>query len=212
MPDWNGERLSLERAAGAANLQMNLTRHVWALKHIEGRRHLDIGCGTGFGAWLMSQVTASTTAIEPCEAALQEARARYQGEGLRYVCCRLEDLAGYSALYGAVTAFESLEHTEDLNFCLRTIAKYLLDEGGVFLGSVPLCAGGNPYHRGRNYNAPQWAEALATYFGVRWLYYQPIGWPADALQPNTDILPLEAAAEIADRTNGNLLFVATQKE
>jgi len=212
MPDWQGERLSLEREAGAANLQMDLTRHVWALKYVEGQRHLDIGCGTGFGAWLMSQVTDSTTAIDPCAEALQEAQGRYRGDNLRYACCRVEDLAGTSTQYGAVTAFESLEHTEDLRFCLRTIAEYLLDDGGLFLGSVPVCAGENPYHQGRNYNAPQWIEVLSERFAVRWLYYQPIGWPAEAPQPNTDILPLQAAEEIADRTNGNLLFVATRKE
>lgn len=212
MPDWQGERLSLEREAGAANLQMDLTRHVWALKYVEGQRHLDIGCGTGFGAWLMSQVTDSTTAIEPCAAAVAEAQARYHGDDLRYVCCRLEDLASCGALYGAVTAFESLEHTDDVAESLRIIAEYLLDDGGVFLGSVPICAGANPYHHGRDYKAPQWTEVLSSRFAVWRLYYQPIGAPVDLPHPNTDLCLLADATAAAGETNGNLLFVARRKE
>ena len=213
MPDWNGERLSLERAAGAANLQIHWTRYVWALKYVEGKRHLDIGCGTGYGTWLLSQVTALSVGIDPCAAAIAEAQARYQGANLIYQVVGLEecDRDGDPA-FEVVTAFESLEHLADIEGGLDLLCQHLLLSDGVLLGSVPLCAGANPYHHGRGYDAPQWAEVLTRRFAaLRW-YYQPIGWPVEAVQPNTDILPLQSVADIADRADGNLLFVLTQKE
>lgn len=207
--DWRGERLSLERAAGAPDLQMHLTRHVWALKFVDGLRHCDIGCGTGFGAWLLSRVTESTLAFDPCAAAIEEARERYHGRGLRYEVRALEQMIGCQPMFATVTAFESLEHTEDLQESLRIISECLLLPEGLLLGSVPLCAGENPYHHGRDYDAPAWVEILSGQFSVRHLYYQPIGGQRDDPRPNTDLLLLRGVADVESATDGNLLFVAT---
>jgi hypothetical protein len=120
----------------------------------------------------------------------------------------LEGMDGCRPMHSAVTAFESLEHTEDLQESLRIISECLLWQNGLLLGSVPICAGDNPYHHGRNYSAPDWAEILASRFALRNLYYQPIGGQRDDPRSNTDLLHLESAYDVETATDGNLLFVA----
>jgi 2-polyprenyl-3-methyl-5-hydroxy-6-metoxy-1,4-benzoquinol methylase len=84
-----------------------LSRYVWALPHLDGKRVVDLGCGTGYGAHVMSWVADGVTALDFSEEAVAYAREHYPG-----VDYRQADLTRVERLPEGDVAmcFEVLEH------------------------------------------------------------------------------------------------------
>jgi SAM-dependent methyltransferase len=109
------ERLVAEGSDGYL-LADALSRYVWAMPRLDGKRVVDIGCGTGYGAHLMSWVADSVTGLDFSEDALALARESYQDIDFRHV-----DLMAIDALPEGdlATCFEVLEHLPDPDRVMR---------------------------------------------------------------------------------------------
>jgi SAM-dependent methyltransferase len=100
------ERLVAEGSDGYL-LADALSRYVWAMQHTDGRRVVDIGCGTGYGAHVLSWVAASVTGLDFSGDAIAYAREHYPGVDFRQT-----DLMAVDRLPEGDVAmcFEVLEH------------------------------------------------------------------------------------------------------
>ncbi len=117
-----------------------------------GRRVLDAGCGSGYGAAELATVASEVLGIDASEEAIQYAREQYGAPGLRFEQGTCASLPGEN--YGLITAFEVIEHLEDWRGFLRE-ARRVLASSGRFLVSTPNKlyyaesrreAGANPFH------------------------------------------------------------------
>lgn len=108
------ERLVAERGDGYAMADA-LNRYVFALRHLDGKRAVDLGCGTGYGAHVLSFVATETVGVDVSEDALQYARDHYQGVDYR----RLDLTADPLPEGDVATCFEVLEHLSDPDRLMR---------------------------------------------------------------------------------------------
>ena len=109
------ERLVAEHGDGYA-MADTLNRYVWTLPHLDGRRVVDLGCGSGYGAHVVSWVADGVTGLDFSPEAIAYAKAHYPG-----VDFRVADLTRGDALPpGDVgLCFEVLEHLPDPDRAMR---------------------------------------------------------------------------------------------
>ncbi len=111
-------------------------RYHWAAAMASGRRALDAGCGTGFGAEMLARAGAEQVdAFDISLEAVEHARRR-AGRLVDFVegdLLRIPFPAGHADL---VTCFEALEHVPDPQRALDEL-KRVLAPGGVLLVSTP---------------------------------------------------------------------------
>jgi len=124
----------------------HLFRYNLAKRYCLNKDILDIGCGYGYGSWLLSKQARRVVGIDSSDEVIVEARKRYRNENLTfYVMDALDiDILGK---FDLVTCFEVIEH---LNNPLPLVDKifFLLREGGRVIASTPNSkyTKSNPYH------------------------------------------------------------------
>lgn len=106
-----------------------------ALRPLEGRTALDVGCGAGLLTEPLARLGAHVTGIDAAPELIEAARthAGQSGLAIRYVAGEVADLDGQ---YDLVTAMEVVEHVADPASFIRTLADKLAP-GGLLVMSTP---------------------------------------------------------------------------
>lgn len=112
----------------------------WAVEHLvkAGTRFLDFGCGTGYGAALVTAAGGSYDGADTSPAAIDYARARFGGDSARFfVADLMEPLPGelVAGSYDVVFSSEVLEHVVDPFAFVRTMGEFVSDDGTCFVGT-----------------------------------------------------------------------------
>jgi SAM-dependent methyltransferase len=156
----SGERLDHESALYGADLVRHRVAYVFAGPHAAGRRVLDLGCGTGYGAAELAQGGAQLVAVDR---AVPVASARRSSA--RFVRAGIAALPFPAQLFDLVVSFQVIEHLEDPRPYLESIAR-LLRPDGVALVSTPNILQSereNPYHL-HEYEAAELGALLHSHF------------------------------------------------
>jgi SAM-dependent methyltransferase len=133
-----GERPTGGLAAGFPYDAEVLSRYVAAAARVRGRV-VELGCGLGYGAWLLAQLApdVTVTAFDYDAEAVALARARFGDEPrLTFAEGRAEQVPLPDGAADAVVCFEILEHLPEPAALVRE-ARRLLAPGGTFVGSTP---------------------------------------------------------------------------
>lgn len=147
----------------------HFARYRFAAGFAKGKRVLDAGCGTGYGAAELAREAAFVAAIDFSFEALDHARSHYPGP--LHVQARCEALPFADHSFDVVTAFEVIEHLTEWDKLLAE-ARRTLREDGLFLVSTPNKqyyaetrqeAGPNPYHA-HEFDYAEFAAALRRHF------------------------------------------------
>jgi GT2 family glycosyltransferase/SAM-dependent methyltransferase len=101
-----------------------------------GKRVLDLGCGAGYGTFLLSENATQAVGVEINADAVHAAKNRYQRENLKYVTGNCFDLPFENGSFDLVVANEIIEHVENQR-ALIAEAKRVLVDGGLFVVSTP---------------------------------------------------------------------------
>ena len=115
-----------------------LSRYVYASHQVEGQV-LEIGCGLGYGAYLMTRLNPgiSILAVDYDAQVIEIAQELWGHEPqLRFEVGRVEDSPFPSHGFHAVVCFEVIEHLSNPVGLLEEIRR-LLVAGGRFIGSTP---------------------------------------------------------------------------
>jgi SAM-dependent methyltransferase len=144
------ERFVPEAMRGELVEAEHLSRYWWAAGLVAGRRVLDAGCGTGYGAAILASAGADDVlGIDIAEAVVEVAGA-LQRPGLSFESGDLRDLARLpDGAFDVVTCFEVIEHVDDPTAIVTELAR-VLAPGGVLAVSSPnreRYVPGNPHHR-----------------------------------------------------------------
>lgn len=149
----------------------HLARYAFARRFAQGKRVLDAGCGTGYGAAEMALVAENVTGIDIAPDAVAYARKHYPLKNLHFLAgsCLALPFAGES--FGLIAAFEVIEHLGEYRTFLAECGRTLRREG-LFVVSTPnktyysetrAEAGANLYHE-HEFEAEEFAEELRRVF------------------------------------------------
>lgn len=149
----------------------HLARYEWAAWLASGRRVLDAGCGTGYGAVRLAEAGASEVVGVDVAAAVVEAARAAEAPGLTFEQGDIARLPYPDSSFDLVTCFEVIEHAPDPSAALGELSR-VLAPGGVLAISSPNAdryPPGNPHHR-REFTTHEFKALLAeTFASVRLL-------------------------------------------
>ena len=178
------ERLSLADQTMIASYAEHIQRYEFALLHCRGKRVLDAGCGTGYGAhFLAANGAASVLAVDISDAALTEARQYYLLPNLEYQKGDVEKLDQDPTLRGrfdVVVNFENLEHVPHPDRLIKGAATVLAANSGKYITSTPNGAISDRDENGKpknvfhveEYTLDQLHALVAPHFSQRSVYGQ----------------------------------------
>ena len=134
--EWTGERC-VPWAPDVQVVYEHFHRYLWAAKLVEGRRVLDLGSGEGFGAALLSESAANVVGVDVDELTVQHSTLNYAGPSLEFKQGTAVDLTAFEdGSFGAVVAFEIIEHVGEQERVLEEVAR-LLGDDGILVISTP---------------------------------------------------------------------------
>ena len=177
----SAERISLSDNTLIAGYVENIQRYEFALQYRRGKRVLDAGCGSGYGAhFLATNGAKSVIGLDISEEAIREARGRYRLDNLSFEqrdIETLEDDATLKHCFDVAVNFESVAHLKYPERMIRGIIQNFSPAGTLVISTPngeisPLDEQGRPryeFHH-RVYNAVQFKSLVAPHF-ARVSYY-----------------------------------------
>lgn len=153
MTEFTGERV----IPGQVNDDLwaeHVARYAFASRLADGRRTLDVGCGTGYGVVALAEKAANVVGADVSAEAVGYARSNSAAGNACYLQASATALPFSAGAFDLITAFEVIEHLVDWR-SLLTEARRVLTPGGLFLVSTPnrlyyaesrRLEGPNPYH------------------------------------------------------------------
>jgi len=149
--EFTGERFVPGQCDEALTLE-HMNRYRFAARLAEGRRVLDIACGTGYGAEMLAARAASVVGVDISEEAVAYCRATCRADNLRFLTGSVEDIPLDDGSVDMVVSFETLEHVgEAAQRRFMEEVRRVLAPDGLLLISTPNQAvyderGDNEFH------------------------------------------------------------------
>ena len=150
--EWTGERC-VPWAPDVQVVYEHLHRYMWAADLVVGRRVLDLASGEGFGAAILAESAEHVTGIDIDERTVQHSSLNYAGDTIDFQVADATDLSRFDdRSFGAVIAFEMIEHISEQERVLAEIER-VLESDGLLIMSTPdrraysdATAVDNPFH------------------------------------------------------------------
>jgi SAM-dependent methyltransferase len=119
------------------NRLVHVATYEFALPYTAGRRVLDLGCGTGYGAARVAETAVDIVGVDVCEETLAHAKARHTGANLTFApLSEGAPLPFEAGAFDVVLSFQVIEHVDDPHAQLREIHR-VLAPGGTLLLATP---------------------------------------------------------------------------
>ena len=99
--------------------------------YASGRDVLDLGCGGGFVAHVLSLVARSATGIDISENAVTYARTHFKRSN--FICCNFTDLLDSDRQYDFIYSSEVIEHVSDVNLYMHVLDKLAAPGAHVYI-------------------------------------------------------------------------------
>jgi O-antigen biosynthesis protein len=166
--EWTGERC-VPWAPDPQVVYEHLHRYLWAAQLVGGRRVLDLASGEGFGAAILAPTAREVVGIEIDPQTVEHARLNYELPNLTFAVGDAQDLSRFDdGSFGAVVAFEMIEHVPEQEHMLDEIRRVLTPDG-LLIVSTPdrevyrKASGENPFHV-RELSRDEFAALLRSRF------------------------------------------------
>jgi O-antigen biosynthesis protein len=134
--EWTGERC-VPWVEDSAIVYEHFHRYLWARHLVAGRRVLDLGSGEGFGAAILAGAATQVVGVDVDRRAVEHAALSYQHDSITFAQASALDLSAFApGSFGAVVAFEMIEHVSDHERLMAEVDRVLAPEG-LFIVSTP---------------------------------------------------------------------------
>ena len=134
------ERMLPERVTGLTE-ELMLLRHLFAYEQVKEKLDknsviLDLGCGVGYGTYLLSQVAKNIIGIDISEEAINYANENYGALNCQFMVYDGMQTNYYDESFDVIVSFQVIEHVvNDIQFISE--AYRLLKPGGTFFLTTP---------------------------------------------------------------------------
>lgn len=178
-------------------------RYVFSLPFVDGKRVLDIACGTGYGIAILKSTAAHVTGVDVDANAVAEAKAECGGKAAVLLGNGL-GLPFADASFDVITSFETLEHLHERATFLSELHR-VLRPSGILLLSTPNAnysqpvdgIPSNPFHI-HEYTPDELRRELEARFAIERFLGQSLD-PATGIPPFYEAqtrLPKDPATQI----------------
>ena len=134
--EFTGERMVPELNQGMTLYYEHLLRYMMAGNFVKNKKVLDVGCGVGYGSWLLKESGASDVlGIDISDEAISYASKKFVVKGLEFEIGDGENLKDYKRNVDVLTAFEFIEHIKNQELFLKGVKENLKKDGLVFVSS-----------------------------------------------------------------------------
>jgi len=200
LAEFTGERV-IPGEVDADLLNEHVARYLFAARMAVGRRVLDAGCGSGYGAAELARTAREVLGIDLAQDAIDYARERYPGPRVRFERASCLEIPAADGAFDMVVGFEIIEHLNDWRAFLRE-ARRVLSPQGQFLVSTPnklyyaesrTELGPNPFHV-HEFDYDEFRRELTEVF-PRITVYLENHTDAIAFAPESTAGPVEARVE-----------------
>lgn len=181
----------------------HLARYRWAAALAEGKRVLDAGCGTGYGAELLAGAEAAEVVAIDVDREVIEAAQRDGSSAVTFAAADLRELPAGLGKFDVVVCFEVLEHIDEPEAALDRLAAVVAPDGLLVVSSPnrDVYPPGNPFHK-HEFTPGELAAALESRFAHVKLVRQQ-DWLATALFDDGGFTRVDAqAVEVAKAVAG----------
>lgn len=137
----HGDRLVIMDWDEASNLpDLALLVHLqsceWASKYLNGLTVLDVGCGTGYGAYYLATHGAKyVLGIDVSADAIIFAKKHWEAPNLRFMVMDALNLKFQTSTFDAVVSFQVLEHIYNQEKFISEIVRMLRPSGRLYIGT-----------------------------------------------------------------------------
>lgn len=156
MLDWTGERflpfISPE-TIGAEIHYEHLHRYAFASQFVKNKNVLDLGCGEGYGSFLLSQSANQIIGVEIDHETVTHATHTYNQKNLQFIKGDILNLPiKNEKIFDVIVCFEAIEHIEKHEQLLYEIERVLKDDGFLIISTPNTIiynddpSYSNPYH------------------------------------------------------------------
>ena len=167
--EWTGERC-VPWAPDVQVVYEHFHRYMWAAQVIKGRKVLDLGSGEGFGAAILAGSATHVVGVDVDRQTVEHSKLNYAGPDLEFYVGTALDLSTFEdGSFGAVVAFEIIEHVKDQERVLDEVVRVLGDKG-ILVVSTPdrrlyseATGQHNPFHE-RELALDEFQELLGSHF------------------------------------------------
>jgi len=164
--EFTGERFVPDKSPPRLEAE-HRSRYEFAGRFMEGQRVLDIGCGEGYGSYMMIAFARSVVGVDINERAIRHAKEMYESTNLSFTAADVASLPFSDGEFTACVCFEVIEHIENPDAMLSE-ARRVLDPKGIFIvstpnGAVRVSSRPNPFHA-REFNLKGFRQLLEKYF------------------------------------------------
>ena len=132
--EWTGERC-VPWAPDPPVLYEHFHRYLFASRLVGGRDVLDLASGEGFGAALLAGAARSVAGIDIDERTVEHSRLNYAVDNLQFEVGDARDLHSSNRSFGAVVAFELIEHMAEHDQLIGAIDRVLAADGMLIISS-----------------------------------------------------------------------------
>jgi len=168
--EWTGERC-VPWTPDVQVVYEHFHRYLWARDRVAGRRVLDLGSGEGFGAAILAERATGVVGVDIDEKTVEHATMSWADERVTFRVGSATDLQEFEdGSFGAVVAFEVIEHLGDQEQMLAEIARVIGDDG-LLIVSTPdrrlyseASGQENPFHE-RELTREELEDMLGARFG-----------------------------------------------
>lgn len=167
----SAERTSANQKSFLPTFYQHQKVYDFSKKYIKDKDVIEIGCGTGFGAYNLSQFAREYMALDKDTYSIVENRRIFKRKNLKFVA---RDLYNFSPKkkYDVVISLQVIEHFEDVHEYLRKLISLLKDKG-ILVISTPngriQSYNENPYHY-KEYTDRELSSLLSPFFHSIKLY------------------------------------------
>lgn len=159
------ERIDLEDASNAPFFYQQQKAYSFCQKYIKNKTALEVGSGSGFGAYRLSESAKKIVAIDKDFKSIEKSKKYYKRKNLTFLPFTIENFQ-LKENFEIIIVLQVIEHIIDVNSFIKKIISFM-KRGGILIMSTPNSLtqsyNENPYHH-KEFDHHELKNLLSNYF------------------------------------------------